>query len=163
MRKGRNDRLGDASSLMCQQWHHLRSYFSGCSGCSGLPVQLSAQAVNFVIVRSGYAWRTYISTPSSLLSVSSTGPFNVQVIAVNIALLDDYPLSRGKKVLDFLKAWLYGGLLAGLDGITSCLNPGCRTDEPSLRDCELGSCTRCQTCIASLTKFWPCEPWDTLI
>jgi hypothetical protein len=157
MGKGRNDRLGGASSLMCRQWRHLRSYFSGCSGRSGLPdisAQLSAQAVNFVTIKSGYAWRTYISAPSSLLSASSTGLFNVQVIAVNIALLDDYPLSRGKKVLDFLKPWLYGGRLAGLDDITSCLNPGCRADELSLRDCELGSCTRCQTCIASLTKFW---------
>lgn len=67
-----------------------------------------------------------------------------------IALLNDYRLSIDKPVLGFLNPWLYGDGLAGLNDITSGMNPGCGTVEFSAIKGWDPVCPL-QTCLSSVS------------
>merc|ERR1711924_87523 len=76
---------------------------------------VSAQAVNFVVVNNGFAMPGVSGTSAACPTFSAV-----------IGLLNDLRVAGGKKVLGFLNPWIYQNLGAFND-VTKGSNPGCST------------------------------------
>ncbi|KAF8262826.1 peptidase S8/S53 domain-containing protein [Lactarius quietus] len=109
-----NPAVPDYLQQLGNQHHGLNN-----SAGRGIP-DLAAQAINYFIVDGNKAYElsgTSCATPT---------------VAAIFSLLNDYLVSRGKKPLGFLNAWLYGLGVIGMNDIKSGSNPGCGTKDSRL-------------------------------
>lgn len=102
----------------------VKTYLSGSdlptsskyhSAGRGFP-DVSAQAVNFVVVNNGFVMPGVAGTSAACPTFSAV-----------IGLLNDLRATQGKSTLGFLNPWIYQNM-AAFNDITSGSNPGCSTE-----------------------------------
>jgi len=81
----------------------------------GFP-DVSAQAVNFVVVNNGFVEPGVAGTSAACPTFSAV-----------VGLLNDFRVSSGKPTLGFLNPWIYTNM-AAFNDVTTGSNPGCSTE-----------------------------------
>ncbi|KAF8263253.1 subtilisin-like protein [Lactarius quietus] len=117
---------GFSSHFLRQEYQHilvpeflqkLGSEYAGLYDAAGRGIpDISAQALNIMVVQNGVAYPVQGTSAAVLIAASI------------ISLLNDHQLANGRKPLGFLNPWLYGQGITGLNDITSGTNPGCETE-----------------------------------